>query len=147
MDRAEEEPSEAIGCSLLVLGNMSHRSLSIEPEQFERLVRQAVDGLPDRYRRLLKNVAVVVEPEPARDVLEDLGMESEDDLLGLYSGTAVGSESFFDPGGHLPAKISIYRGPILRLCRTTAEVIQEVRDTVVHEIGHHFGLDDDEMPY
>ncbi len=121
--------------------------LSVSSEEFERLVRQAIDGLPDRYRRLLKNVAVVVEAEPARQVLEDLDLESEDDLLGLYSGTSVGNESFFDPGGHLPAKISIYRGPILRLCRTTEEVIQEVRDTVVHEIGHHFGLDDDEMPY
>jgi len=129
------------------MGHRRSHPLSVSGEEFERLVRQAVDGLPDRYRLLLKNVAVVVEAEPARDVLEDLELESEDDLLGLYSGTAVGSESFFDPGGHLPAKISIYRGPILRLCRTTEEVIQEVRDTVVHEIGHHFGLDDEEMPY
>lgn len=123
------------------------RSLSISPEEFERLVQQAVDGLPDQYRRFLKNVAVVVEAEPSRDVLDELELESEDDLLGLYSGTAVHEESFFDPGGRLPAKISIYRGPILRLCRTPEEVVQEVRDTVVHEIGHHFGLDDDEMPY
>jgi predicted Zn-dependent protease with MMP-like domain len=124
----------------------SHR-LAITVEEFERLVRRAVDSLPDKYRGVLKNVAVVVEAEPARDVLKSLDLESEDDLLGLYSGTSVGNESFFDPGGHLPAKITIYRGPILRLCRTTEEVIQEVRDTVVHEIGHHFGLDDDEMPY
>ena len=121
--------------------------LSIGPEEFEGLVRKAVDGLPDQYRRLLKNVTVVVEEEPSREALDNLGLESEDDLLGLYSGTARDAESFFDPGGHLPARISIYRGPILRLCRTAEEVIQEVRDTVVHEIGHHFGLDDEEMPY
>lgn len=123
------------------------RSLSVSPEEFEGLVRQAVDGLPPQYHRLLKNVAVMVEDEPPRDVLDEMGMESEDDLLGLYTGAALDTESFFDPGGHLPARISIYRGPILRLCRTTDEVIQEVRDTVVHEIGHHFGLDDEEMPY
>ncbi|MER3424249.1 MAG: hypothetical protein C4293_14525 [Nitrospiraceae bacterium] len=123
------------------------RALSMTPEAFERLVRQAVEGLPAQYRRLLKNVAIVVEEEPPREVLDDLGLESEDDLLGLYSGTAVGTESFFDPGGQLPAQISLYRGPILRLCRTPDEVVQEVRDTVVHEIGHHFGLEDDEMPY
>jgi predicted Zn-dependent protease with MMP-like domain len=123
------------------------RPLPVSAEEFERLVRQAVDGLPKEYGRLLKNVAVVVEEEPARDVLDELGLESEDDLLGLYSGTAVGEESFFDAGGILPAKISIYRGPILRLCRSADEVVREVRDTVVHEIGHHFGLDDDEMPY
>jgi predicted Zn-dependent protease with MMP-like domain len=122
-------------------------SLTVSPEEFERLVRLAVEGLPEQYRRLLKNVAVVVEEEPSRDVLDDLELESEDDLLGLYSGIAFDAESFFDPGGHLPARISIYRGPILRLCRTPEEVIQEVRDTVVHEIGHHFGLDDDDMPY
>lgn len=123
------------------------RALAISPEEFESLVRQAVNGLPDQYRRLLKNVTVVVEVEPSREVLDELELDSEDDLLGLYSGRSIDKESFFDPGGHLPARISIYRGPILRLCRTAEEVVQEVRDTVVHEIGHHVGLDDDEMPY
>ncbi|WP_447973978.1 metallopeptidase family protein [Nitrospira sp. Kam-Ns4a] len=123
------------------------RSLSVSPEEFEDLVREAIDGLPAEYRRLLKNVAVVVEEEPSREVLDDLGLETEDDLLGLYSGTALDAESFFSPGGQLPARISIYRGPILRLCRTKDEVVREVADTVVHEIGHHFGLDDEEMPY
>lgn len=123
------------------------RRLDIGPEEFEGLVRRAVDSLPEEYGHLLKNVAVVVEEEPSRDLLDELGLESEDDLLGLYSGRAVGEESFFDPGGTLPARISIYRGPILRLCRTADEVVREVRDTVVHEIGHHFGLDDEEMPY
>jgi len=119
----------------------------ISEEEFESLVRRAVDGLPVRYRKLLKNVAVVVEEEPSREVLDDLGLEREHDLLGLYSGTAISETSFFDAGGQMPARISIYRGPILRLCRTPREVIREVRDTVVHEIGHHFGLHDDDMPY
>ncbi len=122
-------------------------SVKIPADEFERLVRRAVIGLPLRYRKLMKNVAVIVEEEPPRDVLEDLGLDSEDDLLGLYSGTAVTEESFFDTGGQLPARISIYRGPILRLCRTPREIIREVRETVVHEIGHHFGLADDDMPF
>jgi len=124
-----------------------HRSLSISPDEFEQLVRRAVESVPQEYRRFLANIAVVVEDEPPPGVLEEFELESEDDLLGLYSGTAVGEESFFDHAGRLPGRISIYRGPILRLCRTKEEVIQEVRDTVVHEIGHHFGLDDEEMPY
>ena len=119
----------------------------MSPEEFEELVQRAVEGLPNKYRVVLKNVAVVVEGEPAPQVLEEMGLESEDDLLGLYSGTSLGKESFFDPGGALPAQISIYRGPILRLCRTSEEIVQEVRDTVVHEIGHHVGLSDEEMPY
>jgi len=123
------------------------RSLAIEPEAFEALVRQAVEGVPSEYRRLLKNVAIVVEDTPSRDVLDDLGLESEDELLGLYSGTSLEHESFFSVEGQLPSRISIYRKPILRLCRSAEEVIKEVRDTVVHEIGHHFGLNDDEMPY
>ena len=123
------------------------RSLAIEPEAFEALVRQAIDGVPSEYRRLLENVAIVVEETPSQDVLDDLGLKSEDELLGLYSGISLEQDSFFSAGGQLPARISIYRRPILRLCRSAKEVVQEVRDTVVHEIGHHFGLDDDEMPY
>lgn len=122
-------------------------ALAITAEEFTGLVRRALDGLPTDYARIMKNVAVMVEEEPPREVLDELELESEDDLLGLYTGIAVDEESFFNPGGQLPARISIYRGPILRLCRNSEEVVQEVRDTVVHEIGHHFGLDDDEMPY
>lgn len=128
---------------------MTHRrpSLSVTEPEFQELVQQALDSLPDEYAKLLSNVAVVVEDEPSPDVLADLEMEEDEDLLGLYQGLSIDKESFFQTGGQLPAKISIYRGPILRLCRTKKEVVQEVRDTVVHEIGHHFGFDDDEMPY
>ena len=121
--------------------------LSVTEPEFQELVQQALDGLPDEYAKLISNVAVVVEDEPSPDLLADLEMEEDEDLLGLYQGLSIDHDSFFQTGGQLPAKISIYRGPILRICRTKKEVVQEVRDTVVHEIGHHFGLDDDEMPY
>lgn len=121
--------------------------MTIPESEFQDLVQQALDGLPDEYAKLLTNVAVVVEDEPSPEVLADLEMDEGEDLLGLYQGLPIDTESFFQAGGQLPAKISIYRGPILRLCRTKNEVVQEVRDTVVHEIGHHFGFDDDEMPY
>ena len=123
------------------------RTLSVSEAEFQALVQEALDSVPEPYAQHLANVAVVVEEEPSQDVLDELELESEDDLLGLYQGVSVDKESFFQAGGQLPAHISIYRGPILRLCRTKREVVQEVRDTVVHEIGHHFGLDDDEMPY
>lgn len=123
------------------------RTLAITEPEFQALVQQALDGLPDEYAKRITNVAVVVEDEPSPDVLADLEMDEDEDLLGLYQGLPIDKESFFQAGGQLPAKISIYRGPILRLCRTKKEVVQEVRDTVVHEIGHHFGFDDDEMPY
>jgi predicted Zn-dependent protease with MMP-like domain len=123
------------------------RSMIVSPEEFDRWIQEALAELPPRFAALAEEVAVVVEEEPSLEVLRDLELESEDDLLGLYQGIPIDETSFFQPAGELPARISIYRGPILRLCRTKAEVIQEVRDTVVHELGHHVGLDDDEMPY
>jgi predicted Zn-dependent protease with MMP-like domain len=68
-------------------------------------------------------------------------------LLGLYQGLSLAEESFFQTGGQQPPRIAIYRGPILRLCETAEAIRREVRDTVVHELGHHVGLGDDEMPY
>jgi predicted Zn-dependent protease with MMP-like domain len=126
---------------------MARRSLCVPDAEFEELVRQALDTLPEPYAGLMENVAVVVEEKAPREVLADLDIDDENDLLGLYHGLSMDKESFFQVGGNLPARISIYRKPILRICRTKEDVVQEVRDTVVHEIGHHFGLDDDEMPY
>jgi predicted Zn-dependent protease with MMP-like domain len=123
------------------------RTLSVSNDEFQALVQEALEGLPASYAKLLTNVAVVVEEEPPQEVLDELEMEDEDDLLGLYQGTSLDKESFFQAGGELPARIAIYRGPILRLCRSKKEVVREVRDTVVHEIGHHFGLHDEDMPY
>jgi predicted Zn-dependent protease with MMP-like domain len=116
-------------------------------EDFEKLVQQAIADLPLPYAKLMESIAVVVEEEPPQDVLEDLELDSEDDLLGLYQGQSLAADSFFGPGGEQPPRISIYRGPILRMCESPEEVVQEVRDTVVHELGHHVGLDDDDMPY
>jgi predicted Zn-dependent protease with MMP-like domain len=119
----------------------------ISTEAFAKLVQQAIADLPPPYAKLMESIAVVVEEEPPQDVLEDLEIGGEDDLLGLYQGQSLADESFFTAGGTQPAKISIYRGPILRQCETPEEVVQEVYDTVVHELGHHVGLDDDDMPF
>ena len=123
------------------------RSRPFTSEEFGALVQEALAELPPPYARLARDVSVVVEEEPPPDVVEDLDLDSADELLGLYQGISLAEDSFFQPGGQQPARIAIYRGPILRLCSTAEEVRQEVRDTVVHELGHHVGLDDDEMPY
>jgi predicted Zn-dependent protease with MMP-like domain len=125
----------------------SRRPLTASPEEFAGWIQEALAGLPARFAALADEVSIVVEEEPPADVLQDLELETKDDLLGLYQGVPIDQSSFFQPAGELPARIAIYRGPILRLCRTKAEVVHEVRETVVHELGHHVGLDDEEMPY
>ncbi|HJS66267.1 MAG TPA: metallopeptidase family protein, partial [Nitrospiraceae bacterium] len=95
----------------------------VSVEEFDAWIREALAELPPHFATLADEVSIVVEEEPSTEVLRDLDLESEDDLLGLYQGVPVGQTSFFQPAGQLPARISIYRGPILRLCRTKAEVI------------------------
>jgi predicted Zn-dependent protease with MMP-like domain len=112
---------------------------------FERLVGEALDGLPPQFADLLENVAVVVEEEPDPGVLEEMGMDDDEELMGLYLGvplTERGSQY-----QSLPDRIAIYRGPVLRCCGSRREIVREVRETVIHELGHYFGLDDEEMPF
>jgi predicted Zn-dependent protease with MMP-like domain len=123
------------------------RRRDVSAEEFGALVEQALAELPQPYARLVRDISVVVEEEPPPEVLEDLELDSADDLLGLYQGLSLAEESFFQSGGQQPPRIAIYRGPILRLCETAEEVRREIRDTVVHELGHHVGLGDEEMPY
>ena len=114
---------------------------------FEGLVAEALDGLPEEFRKRLDNIAVVVEEEPTPEELSALGMEPEEELFGAYWGQALPDRTPTDYWGGLPDRIVIYRSPILRACRNRAEIIQEVRDTVLHEVGHYFGLDEDELPF
>ena len=115
--------------------------------EFERLVEEALESLPPQFAELLDNVAVVVEEEPSDDdleVLEDPDADSE--LLGIYRGVALTHRSH-DMLPMLPDQIAIFRGPILRIARNRRHAIHEVRDTVIHELGHYFGLDDHDMEY
>ena len=120
--------------------------MRIRREDFERLVGRALDALPEEFARAMENVAVVVEDEPSDELLLDMGMDPEyDDLLGLYQGVPLPErETGYSA---LPDRIVIYRGPICRATDTRLQAIREIRDTVVHELGHHFGFEEDELPY
>jgi predicted Zn-dependent protease with MMP-like domain len=111
---------------------------------FERLVAEAMDGLPERFRRRLANVDVVVEDEPSREQLVSAGLPPGETLLGLYQGTPLTERTSYY-GMVLPDKISIFRGPIERYCRSRREIREQVRQTIVHEFAHHFGLSDEEL--
>jgi len=106
-------------------------TVQISDEQFEILVGEALDLLPEEFMRAMSNVVILVEPVN----------EEDPNLLGLYSGVAL-THRTSDYAGFLPDTIWIYREPITRNCRTVDEVREQVAITVLHEIGHHFGIDD-----
>ncbi|MBV8600551.1 MAG: metallopeptidase family protein [Candidatus Eremiobacteraeota bacterium] len=113
---------------------------------FERLVDDALASLPKRFADLVENVVISVEDEPSEEDLEMLEDADEDEeLLGIYRGVAL-TDRAHDSAPLLPDEIAIFRGPIERVASTRAEVMSEIRETVIHELGHYFGLDDDELP-
>jgi predicted Zn-dependent protease with MMP-like domain len=115
-------------------------------EEFERVVGKALDGLPPEVAGLLDNVAVVVEDDPTEEDLLEAGLDPETDtLFGLYHGLAL-PERGGSYGNVLPDRIVIYRRPLLASCGDRNELIREIQDTVVHEVGHYFGLDEEDLP-
>jgi predicted Zn-dependent protease with MMP-like domain len=100
--------------------------------RFEELVAEALDEVPVELLGLMDNVVILVEDDPP---------PGESELLGLYEGHAL-TERGWSYGGVLPDRITIYRRPILNICDTDDDVVDEVAVTVVHEIAHHFGIDD-----
>ena len=118
--------------------------IRISGREFEQLVEQALGELPQRFAALLDNVAVVVEEEPSDEDLDALD-EGANELLGIYRGVPM-TERHYD-ALRLPDQIAIFRGPILRVARSRSDALHEIRDTVIHELGHYFGLDDEQMAY
>ncbi len=105
--------------------------MELDREAFEALVERALDEIPDEIAGLVDNVVVLVEDEPPAD---------DPDLLGVYDGVSL-TERGTDHTG-LPDRITIFRRPLLEMCADDDELVREVRITVVHEIAHHFGIDD-----
>jgi predicted Zn-dependent protease with MMP-like domain len=105
--------------------------MDLDRAAFEALVEVALDEIPDEIASLVRNVVVLVEDDPPVD---------EPGLLGLYVGVALPERGGDHTG--LPDRITIFRRPLLAMCRDTVELEREVRITVVHEIAHHFGIDD-----
>ena len=105
----------------------------VERERFEVMVGEALDGLPPELGRMMRNVAVTVDHD-----------SPPNGLLGLYQGVPL-TERTSQYAGVLPDHITIYRQAICQICDSEEQVIDEVRRTVVHEVGHHFGIDDDRL--
>lgn len=113
-------------------------------EYFTRLVEEALRDIPPRFRAEMKNVAVVVEDEPSPDVLDEMEVEPDDTLFGLYQGTPL-PERGWGYGNTLPDRISIYQNPIVEACVDDEEIRACVAETVIHEFGHYFGMSEEEI--
>jgi len=109
--------------------------VEMDPAAFDALVDRALDGIPDELVRLVRNVVVLVEDDAPDD---------DPDLLGLYDGIAL-TERWGDPVMELPDRIFVFRNNLLDMCSSVEELEEEVRITVVHEVAHHFGIDDDRL--
>ncbi len=120
--------------------------MRVPPEEFEHLVERALEDLPEEFAELIDNVVVLVEDEPDPEDLEAMGFDPGEELFGLYQGVPLSERDSYYAAA-LPDRVILYRGPILRACDDRRQVIREVRDTLVHELGHHFGMEEEDMPY
>ncbi len=109
--------------------------MDIDEAGFEELVARALDGVPPELADLMDNVVVLIEPEPPAE---------DPDLLGLYDGVPL-TERDSNYTFRAPDRIFVFRGPLTRMCESPEELVDEVRITVVHEIAHHFGIDDQHL--
>lgn len=109
------------------------RGLALSEEEFQEAVADALDRIPDELAQLMSNVAVLIEEEPPPD---------DPDLLGLYEGTPLTERDGWWEAGSLPDRIMIFKGPLERMCEDPEDLREEITVTVVHEVAHHFGVDD-----
>jgi predicted Zn-dependent protease with MMP-like domain len=111
-------------------------------QQFEKLVQEALGTIPEDFRSRMSNLAVLVEDEPSEELLREMEIEPPDTLFGLYQGTPL-TERAWDYGNTLPDRITIFQGPIEDVCETEDEIIVTIGETVIHEVGHYFGLSEE----
>jgi predicted Zn-dependent protease with MMP-like domain len=113
----------------------------MERKQFEQLVKEAVEELPEEFRERLQNVVIIVDDNPSPEMLAQMDLEDDDILFGLYEGTPLTERGFGAP--LQPDRIWIFQRPIEEECDNEEEIRDEIKITIVHEVAHFFGLDDD----
>jgi predicted Zn-dependent protease with MMP-like domain len=117
--------------------------VNISPKQFEKLVADSLTLIPDEIRRHMDNVVIEIEPRPSDELLDELEVPEDETLFGLYTGTPL-TDRTTDYSG-LPDRITIFREPLLEEFDDPLDVRREVARTVIHEIAHHFGIDEDRL--
>jgi predicted Zn-dependent protease with MMP-like domain len=117
----------------------------VDPKQFERHVAEALASIPRRFRNAMKNIAIVVEDEPSPELLEELEIEPPDTLFGLYQGIPLTERRTSSYGNTLPDRVLIFQGPHERETEDEDDLIVCIGETLIHEIGHYFGLSEEEI--
>jgi len=116
----------------------------VSRKKFERLVDEALQTIPRRFRDAIENVAVVVESEPSDALLEEMDIPQDDTLYGLYQGTPL-TERTWSERTHLPDRVTIFQRPIEEDAETEDDIVWMIGETVIHEFGHYFGLSEEEI--
>ena len=112
--------------------------------RFERLVADALGTMPQSFRQAVRNVVVIVEDAPAPELLDDVGIDPPDTLLGLYEGVPL-PERDWTHGNALPDRITLFQKPIEAASQNDNEIVVVIGETVIHEFGHYFGLCEEEI--
>ena len=112
--------------------------------QFERLVADAVQSIPRTFRERMRNIALIVEDEPSDELLDEMGVDPEDTLFGLYQGTPL-TDRTWDYGNALPDRIVLYQNPIEDASDSDQEVVAVIGETLIHEVGHYFGMSEQDI--
>lgn len=113
-------------------------------DAFAEAVAEALKMLPNEFRKRMKDVSVVVRDQPTNKELKDAGVPKSDTLLGLFVGTSLAEKSVFDAPQDVD-RIILYRKPLKEMCATRAKLVKEIRKTVIHEVGHFLGMEEEEL--
>jgi predicted Zn-dependent protease with MMP-like domain len=114
----------------------------LSSKEFDQAVEQALERIPEEFLRHIREVTILVEEGPSEEVLSDLEVQEGDTLFGAYFGVPAGEKSVFDSTIE-PDVIVIYKCPLEEYCETVEELTEEIEITVVHEVAHHFGIDEE----
>lgn len=118
--------------------------VKLSVEAFDRIVEQAISRIPPEFRKNLENVQIMVQPYPSRELLSEMGFSPDEELFGVFSGVPLTERSLTDPPLY-PDTIYIFQEPLEAYCLSREELIKEIEITVVHEIAHFMGFDEDEL--
>jgi predicted Zn-dependent protease with MMP-like domain len=116
----------------------------VDRARFDALVAEALAGIPRRFRDAMQNIAIAVEREPSPDLLREMDIEPPDTLFGLYQGTPL-TERPWGHGNALPDRILLFQGPHERDAADEDDLVVSIGETLIHEIGHYFGLSEEEI--